>query len=68
MTTGCYLLHFEPSFKQAAHYLGWAADIEPRVNAHKHGLGARLTQVARAAGCSMVLVRGVAWEESEATR
>ena len=55
--TGCYLLHFEPAYKQARHYLGFAEDIEPRIDAHLHGRGARLTQVAVDAGCSLVLVR-----------
>lgn len=57
MTTGCYLIHFSPAYRHAAHYLGQAADIEPRIYAHLHGRGARLTQVARDAGCTLVLVR-----------
>lgn len=57
MTTGCYLLHFEPSYKHAKHYLGYADDVEPRVHAHLHGRGARLTQVAHHAGVTMILVR-----------
>ncbi len=57
MTTGVYLLHFLPSYRHAAHYLGQAADIEPRLHAHLHGKGARLTQVAKDAGCALVLVR-----------
>jgi predicted GIY-YIG superfamily endonuclease len=57
MTTGCYLLHFSPSYKQARHYLGFAEDIEPRVYAHLHGKGARLTQVAHEAGITMWLTR-----------
>ena len=55
--TGVYLLHIEPGYKHAHHYLGFAEDIEPRINAHLHGHGARLTQVAVDAGCSLVLVR-----------
>lgn len=57
---GCYLLHFHPNYKQAKHYLGFAEDIAPRVYAHLHGRGARLTEVAKDAGCEMFLVR--VWE------
>lgn len=63
MTTGCYLLHFEPGYKHARHYLGHAVDIEPRIHAHLHGRGARLTQVALEAGCALVLVR--VWEDGD---
>ena len=57
MTTGIYLVHFLPSYKHAKHYLGYADDIEPRFHAHLHGRGARLTQVAGEAGCTLLLVR-----------
>jgi hypothetical protein len=52
-----YLLHLHPSYKQARHYLGFAEDVAPRVYAHLHGRGARLTEVALSAGCEMILVR-----------
>jgi hypothetical protein len=52
-----YLLHIEPSYKHAAHYLGHAEDTGPRFNAHYHGRGARLTQVAVEAGCELILAR-----------
>lgn len=63
MTTGLYLLHFLPAYKHAGHYLGYADDIEPRFYAHLHGRGARLTQVARDAGCTLLLVR--IWEGAD---
>jgi predicted GIY-YIG superfamily endonuclease len=56
-----YLLHFDPPFKHAKHYLGYADDVMPRVYAHLHGRGARLTQVAKDAGVTMLLVR--VWED-----
>ena len=47
-----YLLHFHdpiaPGRHTTQHYIGWAADLGPRINAHRHGTGARLTQVAGA--------------------
>ena len=54
---GVYLLHFEPSYQHAAHYLGFAEDIERRVAEHRKGTGARLTQVAVEAGCALHLAR-----------
>lgn len=63
MTTGIYLIHFDPAYKHAKHYLGYADDIEPRLHAHLHGRGARLTQVARDAGCTLLLVR--IWENED---
>jgi len=65
MTAGTvYLLHFSgeiaPGRHTARHYLGWAADLGPRVNAHAHGIGARLTQVAKERGLTFVVAR--TWE------
>ena len=58
-----YTLHFDPPYtpapdappyKQAGHYTGWAKDpaahLAARLARHEAGLGARLTQVQRAAG------------------
>jgi predicted GIY-YIG superfamily endonuclease len=59
---GCYLLHFEPSYKHAGHYLGWSPEVQARVNAHLHGKGARLTEVAHNAGITLILV--CVWEEA----
>ena len=63
MTTGIYLLHLLPAYKHAKHYLGYADDIEPRIYAHLLGRGARLTQVARDAGITLILVR--IWEGAD---
>jgi len=52
-----YLIHLEPSYRHAKHYVGFAEDVEPRINAHLHGRGARLTQVAHDAGCALILAR-----------
>lgn len=56
-TPGVYLLHFEPSYKHAGHYIGYADDIGARVRDHAQGRGARLPQVAVSAGCLLVLAR-----------
>jgi predicted GIY-YIG superfamily endonuclease len=52
-----YLIHFEPAYKHAGHYLGFAEELEPRLHAHFHHKGARLTSVAAAAGCRLLLAR-----------
>lgn len=61
----CYLIHFSPQYKHARHYLGYADDVGPRVNAHLHGAGARLTQVATEAGCKLILAR--VWPDADRT-
>ncbi len=57
MTAGVYLLHFSPPYKHAKHYMGFAEDIDRRIEQHRAGTGARLTQVAIDAGCRLILAR-----------
>jgi hypothetical protein len=53
-----YLLHIEPSYRHAAHYLGFARQpVAARLAEHQAGRGARLTQVAIEAGCALILAR-----------
>lgn len=59
-----YLLHFdEPignmanSRAQAQHYIGWAADPEARLEAHRGGAGARITAWCAQAGIGFDIVR-----------
>jgi hypothetical protein len=54
---GCYLLHFDPPYKHARHYIGFAFDIEARFNEHLTGKGANLVAVAVAAGSAVYLAR-----------
>ena len=63
--TGVYLLHFDPPYKHARHYLGWARNIDLRVEHHRAGRGARLTQVAVENGIQMDLVR--VWDGADRT-
>jgi hypothetical protein len=63
-----YLLHMmQPVNPEhpCRHYLGWAADVRPRIYAHLHGKGARLTEVAHERGIIMVWVR--VWEDGDRT-
>ena len=55
-----YLLHFASPISPlhtAQHYLGYADDLGPRINAHRTGHGARLTTVARDRGIAFVVAR-----------
>jgi predicted GIY-YIG superfamily endonuclease len=56
-----YLIHFEPPFRHAKHYLGYCdGPVEDRLARHNAGHGARLTRAAVRAGCRLVLAR--TWE------
>jgi predicted GIY-YIG superfamily endonuclease len=59
-----YLLHLEPPYKHARHYLGEADDLDARLAQHAAGQGARLLQVAQEAGCTWQLAR--TWEGGRA--
>ena len=52
-----YLLHFSERFKHAGHYLGFAEDLEARLERHRAGRGARLVEVITEAGLDFQLVR-----------
>lgn len=52
-----YLLHFKRKYKHAGHYLGSTTNLEMRLNAHNHGGGSRMTQVAHDEGITFELVR-----------
>ena len=45
--TGVYLIHFAPAYKHAKHYLGYAEDIDARLQAHRDGHGAGLHAARR---------------------
>ena len=55
-----YLLHFLQPYHHARHYLGSTDDIDSRLQEHRTGQGARLTQVIHEAGISFILAR--TWE------
>ena len=52
-----YLLHFDRPYRHAAHYTGWAANLNQRLAEHASGRGARLLAVAQAAGIGWSLAR-----------
>ena len=57
LTGVVYLLHFDRRFQHAAHYTGWALDLDSRMTEHARGRGARLTAVVLAAGIGWTLAR-----------
>lgn len=52
-----YLLHFDRPYKHAAHYLGYAVDLDARIEEHRKGQGARLVEVIIEAGHDFVVAR-----------
>jgi predicted GIY-YIG superfamily endonuclease len=52
-----YLLHFDRPYRHARHYVGWASDLDGRLEHHRKGTGARLMAVIAAAGIGFVLAR-----------
>lgn len=52
-----YILHFDPPYKHARHYVGFSTQPLRRVAHHAKGTGARLPAVAMKAGCRMELGR-----------
>ena len=54
---GVYLIHFSRPYKHARHYLGYAENIDARLNEHRNGTGARLTHVVIGDGIELILAR-----------
>ncbi len=52
-----YLLHFDPPYRHAGHYLGYTQDILKRFRLHLDGRGSPLVKAAVKSGSKIVLVR-----------
>lgn len=65
---GLYLLHFEPRYRHAGHYLGFADDIDRRVEEHL-ACGSKASPLVRAAlaAGSVVTVARV-WPDADRKR
>ncbi len=50
-----YVLHFEPAYRHARHYIGWAHDVDERVREHLAGGGSPLVRAAVLAGVDVQL-------------
>ena len=53
-----YLLHIDPPYKHAKHYVGWTRHklLKRRINKHLQGNGSPLIRAAIAAGCRVGMV------------
>lgn len=64
----CYLLHIDPPYQHAKHYLGYSEQDdtgEKRLAMHLSGRGSPLIKAAVAAGCKVSLVR--VWQQATRT-
>lgn len=52
-----YLLHFDQPFGHAKHYMGWARNLDGRLQHHAAGTGANLLKHVAAAGIGWTLSR-----------
>lgn len=52
-----YLLHFDPPYRHAGHYLGYSENIPKRFGLHLKGRGSPLVKAAVSHGSKIVLVR-----------
>lgn len=51
-----YVLHFEPAYEHARHYIGWTADdVTSRVALHLRGVASPLVRAAVAAGVEVTI-------------
>lgn len=51
-----YVLHFEPAYRHARHYVGWTAgDVDARLATHLQGAGSPLLRAAVRAGVDVQL-------------
>jgi len=52
-----YLLHFDPRYRHAGHYLGYTEDVPKRFGMHLKGRGSPLVAAAVRNGSKVLLVR-----------
>lgn len=52
-----YILHFSTPLKHARHYVGYAKDVDARIECHRSGTGARITQVCNEQGITYQIAR-----------
>ena len=50
-----YLLHFDKPLAHARHYIGFSNNLDARLEHHRNGTGARITQVLRERGITFTL-------------
>ena len=52
-----YLIHFDTPLKHARHYVGWASDLELRLERHRSGNGSALMRAVKDEGITWRLAR-----------
>ena len=67
-TCAVCLIHFKTAYKHARHYLGYAQDLDARLQRHRNGNGARLMEVITNAGISWELSRLWPCEDEQGAR
>jgi hypothetical protein len=67
VSAGLYLLHFEPRYRHAGHYLGFAESVERRVAEHlsSGSKSSPLVRAALAAGAAVTVAR--VWPDGDRT-
>jgi predicted GIY-YIG superfamily endonuclease len=55
-----YVLHFEPAYRHARDYVGWAHDVDARLAEHLAGAGSPLVRAAIAASVQVELAITIA--------
>jgi hypothetical protein len=61
-----YLLHIDPPYKRAGHYVGSTErHVDARFAEHMNGGGSGLTRAALNAGCTLIVVR--IWHDVDAS-
>jgi predicted GIY-YIG superfamily endonuclease len=59
-----YVLHFDPPYRHAGHYIGWAQDADARISQHLAGTGSPLVRAAVLAGSHVELAATFAGSRS----
>ena len=63
-----YLLHFDTPLAHAQHYVGYAEDMEARIERHRKGNGARLVAVFAEKGIGFTVARTWSGDRTEERR
>ena len=58
-----YLIHFDQPFGHARHYIGWARNLDARLDHHRRGTGANLIKHVNNAGITWRVAR--VWENRD---
>lgn len=60
-----YILHFDPPYLHARHYVGFSEDVPGRFDTHSRGRGSPLVKAALRSGSTVTVAH--VWEEGDRT-